>query len=253
MSGFPTNQELKLFPAIMSRMISMGVENSFLIALRTRLLATTTVTLLAFSLRLVGQTQAALQITSPPDESVVKPGQTITVSVRSLTNITFKQVFVIGEQPLPTSSIATSVPARFSMLISQSTRPGKYLLTAWGITTANQMQGSAPITIDVERVDLPTKLTAKTSRISFPSQDQRLPLRIFGTFADGSVVDLTVSSNLAFASSDSTVATVDKHGVVTAIAEGNASITATYGQGIQRVHVSVLVTVPPRAIIHLPD
>src|ERR1700681_1778942 len=132
MSGFPTNQELKLFPAIMSRMISMGVENSFLIALRTRLLATTTVTLLAFSLRLVGQTQAALQITSPPDESVVKPGQTITVSVRSLTNITFKQVFVIGEQPLPTSSIATSVPARFSMLISQSTRPGKYLLTAWG-------------------------------------------------------------------------------------------------------------------------
>lgn len=227
----------------------MGVENSFLIALRTSL----TVTLLAFSLRLAGQTQSALQITSPPDESVVKPGQTVTVSVKSPTNITFKQVFVIGEQPLPTTTIATSAPAEFSILIPAGTRPGRYLLTAWGTTTANQMQGSAPITIDVERADLPTSLSANRTRISFPSQGHTMPLRISGTFADESVVDLTLSSNLVYASSNSTVATVDKNGVVTAIAEGNASITATYGQGIQRVHVSVLVTVPPRAIIHLPD
>jgi len=242
-----------LFLAIMSRMISMRVEHSFLVAWRTSLLATTTVTLLAFSLRLAGQTQPALQITSPPDESVVKPGQTVTVSVKSLTNITFKQVFVTGELPLPTTAIATSAPAQFSILIPPGIRPGRYLLTAWGTTIANQVQGSAPITIDVERADLPTSLSAHRTRISFPSQGQTMPLRISGTFADGSVVDLTVSSNLAYASSNSTVATVDKNGVVTAIAEGNASITATYGQGIQRVHVSVLATVPPRAIIHLPD
>ena len=231
----------------------MRVENSFLVASRTSLLATTTVTLLAFSLSLAGQTQPALQITSPSDGTVVTPGQTISVSVSSANNTAFKQVFVIGEQPLPTSTIANSAPAQFSMLIPQGTRPGKYVLTAVGTTTANQVQPSAAVTVDVERADLPTSLTANKTRVSFDSQGERAPLRISGKFADGSVVDVTASSNLAYTSSNTRVATVNNNGVVIAIAAGSASITATYGQGTQSVHVSVLVTVPPRAIIHLPD
>jgi hypothetical protein len=230
----------------------MRVENALMIAWRTILLTAATATLLVLSLGFANQTQPALQITSPPDESVLKPGQTITVSVRSLTNITFKQVFVIGERPLPTSSIATSVPAQFPMLIPQSTRPGKYLLTAWGTTTANQVQPSAAITVDVESADLPTSLTANKTRISFDSQGERVPLRISGRFADGSVVDLTVSSNLAYTSSNTSVATVNSNGVVAAVAAGNASITAKYGQGAQSVSVSVPVTVPPGSMIHVP-
>src|SRR6267154_416635 len=225
------------------------LEKPFLIARRTILLTAATVTLLAFRLGLAGQTQPALQITSPSDGTGVTPGPTISGSVSSLNNTAFKQVFVIGEQPLPTSTIANSAPAHFSMLIPQGTRPGKYVLTAVGTTTANQVQPSAAVTVDVERADLPTSLTANKTRISFDSHDERAPLRISGRFADGSVVDLTVSSNLAYTSSNSGVATVDKNGVVTAIAAGNASITATYGQEIQRVHVSVLVTVPPASII----
>src|SRR5713226_2137855 len=183
-------------------MTPMRVENPFLTVRRTILLAAATVTLLAFRVGLAGQTQPALQITSPSDGSVVTPGQTISVGVSSPSNIAFKQVFVIGEQPLPTSTIATSAPAQCSILIPQSTRPGKYLLTAWGTTTANQVQGSAPITIDVERTDLPTSLTANKTQVSFRSQGQKTPLRISGRFADGSVVDLTVSSNLAYTSSN---------------------------------------------------
>ncbi len=186
-------------------MTPMRVENPFLTVRRTILLAAATVTLLAFRVGLAGQTQPALQITSPSDGSVVAPGQTISVSVSSPSNTAFKQVFVIGEQPLPNSSMATSAPASFSILIPQGT------------------------------------------------EGQPLPLRISGKFADGSVVDVTASSNLAYTSSNASVATVNNNGVVIAITAGSASITATYGQGTQSVHVSVPVTVPPRGTIHLPD
>jgi hypothetical protein len=154
---------------------------------------------------------------------------------------------------LPTTTIATSAPASFSILIPQSTRPGKYMLTAWGTTTANQLQAFAPITIDVERADLPTSLSADNTRIDFESQGERAPLRIAGKFADGSLVDLTVSSNLAYTSSNTSVATVDNNGVVTAVATGTASITATYGQGTQSVRVSVAVTVPPPVVTSSPS
>lgn len=122
---------------------------------------------------------------------------------------------------MPTSTIANSVPAQFSMLIPQGTRPGN-VLTAWGTTTANQGQPSAAVTVDVERADLPTSLTASKTRVSFDSQGERAPLRISGRFADGSVVDLTASSNLAYTSSNTSVATVDKNGVVTAIVKTNS-------------------------------
>jgi len=230
----------------------MRVENQFLTVRRAILLAAATVTVLGFRLGLAGQTQPALQITSPSDGSVVAPGQTISVSVSSPNNTAFKQIFVIGEQPLPNSSMATSAPASFSILIPQGTRPGKYMLTAWGTTTANQLQASS-ITVDVERTDLPTSLTAAKTQISLRSEGQPLPLRISGKFTDGSVVDVTASSNLAYTSSNTSVATVNNNGVVVAMAAGSASITATYGQGTQSVHVSVPVTVPPRATIHLPD
>jgi uncharacterized protein YjdB len=233
-------------------MTPMRVENPFLTVRRTILLAAATVTLLAFRVGLAGQTQPALQITLPSDGSVVAPGQTISVSVSSPNNTAFKQVFVIGEQPLPNSSMATSAPASFSILIPQGTRPGKYMLTAWGTTTANQLQASS-ITVDVERTDLPTSLTANKTQVSLRSEGQPLPLRISGKFADGSVVDVTASSNLAYTSSNTSVATVNNNGVVIAITAGSASITATYGQGTQSVHVSVPVTVPPRDTIHLPN
>ena len=228
------------------------LEKPFLIVRRTILLTAATVTLLAFQICLAGQTQPALQITSPSDGSVIAPGQTISVSVSSPSNTTFKQVFVIGEQPLPNSSMATSVPASFSLSIAQGTRPGKYMHTAWGATTANQVLESPPIPLDVERTDLPTTLTADETQISFRSQGETAPLRIFGKFADGSVVDLRASSNLAYASSNTRVATVNKNGVVIAIATGKASIAATYGHGTQSVRVSVPVTVPPAGIIHVP-
>src|SRR5260370_3698673 len=230
-------------------MISMRTEHGRLICSG---IAVASVTLMAFSLALAGQTQPALQITSPADGTVVTPGQTITVSVTSPNNTAFKQVFVIGEQPLPASTIASSVPAQFSILIPQATRPGKYLITAWGGTTANQVQGSSPVTIDVERADLPTSLNANRVRVSFQSQGQKVPLQISGTFADGSVADLTVSSNMAYTSSNASIATVDNNGVVTAIATGNASITATYGQGAQGVRGSVAVTVPPPVLTSSP-
>jgi len=230
-------------------MILIRTEHGFL-RWGITLYAFAAVTLVA-SFTLFGQTPA-LQITSPSDGTVVNPGQTISVGVSSPGNTAFKQVSVIGEKPLPTSTIATSAPASFSILIPQGTRPGKYMLTAWGTTTANQVQASAPITVDVERTDLPTSLTPNKTRISFDSQGERAPLRISGRFADGSVVDLTMSSNLGYTSSNTSVATVDNNGMVTGIAAGTASITATYGQGPQSVHVSVPVTVPPPVLAPSP-
>ncbi len=198
------------------------------------------------------QNQPPLQITSPANNTVVNPGQAVSVSVGSPANLSFKQVFVMGEGAIDTSNIATSVPAQFSMLIPKNMQIGSHLLTAWGTTGAGQMVASIPLTIDVERPDVPTRLSVNPSQVTFQSQGQKLPLHISGTFSDGSVLDVTRSSNLAFAASDTSVASVDKNGIVRAVAKGNASITATYTLGTQSVHVSVFVTVPPPVLTSSP-
>lgn len=62
---------------------------------------------------------------------------------------------------------------------------------------------------------------------------------------DGSILEVTRSSNVTYSSSNTAVATVDANGIVTGGSAGTATITATYTLSGQSVTTAVPVTVPP--------
>lgn len=185
-----------------------------------------------------------LQITSPTGGTVFNPGQSLSVSVVSPANLAFSAVGVVGQDPIGFSSIATSVPAQFTFTIPTDIQPGPYMLTADGTTSSGQNVQSDTILIDVERSDLPTSIAPLLRSVSFESQGEQVPLSILGTFSDGSILHITGSSNMAFASSSPGIASVDSYGNVTAVSMGTATVTCTYTVAGQAVQTVVTVTVP---------
>ena len=192
--------------------------------------------------------QPALQITVPATGTIVSPGQTLSVTVTSPAGLAFSQVVVIGEVPIGMSTIATSVPAQFSVNIPSQIACGPHMLTAEGTTTTGQNAESASIMIDVERSDFPAGLSASISGLTFESQGEQSSLRMLATFLDSSTLvsstlDVTESTLVSYASSNAAVATINTSGTVTATGTGNAMITLTYTQGGQNIKISVPVTV----------
>jgi hypothetical protein len=209
--------------------------------------------ILALSLPIAArQGQPTLRITSPTSGFLVNPGQVVPVSVSSPTPSAFTRIIIVGQGALGLSDIATALPAQFSITVPANTAPGKYNLVASGIITSGAQVDSAPIFIDVERADLPTKMSEMVGRLIFRTQGERLPLQFWGNFADGSYLYVNRSSYMTFSSSNVSVVTVDALGMATAIAAGNASITATYTLGLQNVQVNVPVTVDPPLLTSSP-
>jgi hypothetical protein len=208
-----------------------------------RLLARLLLTGVASVIASWAQTQPRLQITVPATGTVVSPGQTLSVNVTSPAGLAFSQVVVIGEYPIGMSAVATSVPAQFSVNIPSQIACGSHMLTAEGTTTSGQNAESASIMIDVERPDFPVSLSASTSALTLESQGQQDSFVVFATFSDRAVLRVTESSYVTYASSNNAVATIDATGVVTAVASGDALITATYTLGSLKNQISVPVSV----------
>jgi hypothetical protein len=155
------------------------------------------------------QSFAQLQITSPTEGTNLSPGQSLSISVISLTNTPVVNVSVFGEDPIGTTTLANSLPAQFSLAIPQDIAPRKYALTAVAGTNNGQVLYSDPVIIDVERTDLPTRLTCDPDSISFDGQSGDEPLKIYANFSDGAYLDVTDSSNVTYTSSNLAIATVD--------------------------------------------
>lgn len=191
------------------------------------------------------QNPPLLQIDSPSAGTVVNPGQTISVSVSSPASTSFSQVAVIGEDPIGFSNLQTSVPAQFSITIPADIDCGPHMLTAAGATTSGQSVESATVLIDVERADMPTGLSGQMpgNQVTLESLGQQFAIVLFAAFSDGSVLAVTQSSYVAYSSSDTTIATVDNNGIVTAVSAGNATITAIYTLSGQSVQTTLSVTV----------
>jgi hypothetical protein len=222
--------------------------------LRRLLLRVAPLALLVSACFATPQGQIALQITSPANNTVVSPGQTVSLTVTSPNNTTFAQVFVAGDGPIKATEMTSSLPAQLSLLIPQKIALGKHFLTAVGATgTASQPQLSAQLIIDVERADIPTQLIAGPDSIFFESsQGEITPLRIQANFSDGTFYSATRSSYVSFASSNAAIAAVDSNGNVTSVAQGTTTITATYTLNSQNITVSVPVTVPPPNVTASP-
>jgi hypothetical protein len=205
-----------------------------------------TVSLVLFAVATLGTAQnpPQLQISSPTNGSIVNPGQTLSVTVISPTNVTFAKAGVIGQDPLGFSDIATSVPAQFNFAIPADIACGAYMLTAYASTSSGQSTQSATILIDVERPDLPISLSTLMSGISFEAQGEQSPVVVLAKFADGAILDATRSSNIAFSTANASIATVAANGIVTGLSAGNTTVTATYTLGGQSVQVNVPVSLP---------
>lgn len=193
-----------------------------------------------------------LQITSPTSGTVVNPGQTLSISITSPAGATFSQVDVVGGDPIGASDIATAVPTQISLTIPTDIPEGQYVLIAEGTTSSGQDAESAPITIDVERTDLPVGLTTLVSEVVFDKAGQTMPFIILAEFNDGTELDVTRSSNLAFLSSVTSVATIDANGIATGVCAGTSTLTATYTVGGSSVQVSIPAQ-GPQSLIASPS
>ncbi len=189
------------------------------------------------------QSQPSLQITSPSSGTIVNPGQTFTVSITSSGTTTFQSLFTIAKYPIGISTNATSTPAQVSVAIPLDIDCGIYFLMAEGIITPGQIVYSSSISIDVERPDLPTKLTASPRSLIIESLGEQTSVELRATFADNSVLHVTQSTLLTYSSSNTSVATVDSSGKITAVGPGNSWVTVTYTVGGQSLPLIVPVTV----------
>src|ERR1035438_534805 len=173
-----------------------------------------------------------LQITSPADGSVAYSGQTLNVAITA--SGTFQYVAVLVQGPLSSPQPLTAPPYQFAIQVPSTIASGRYGMTPTGITASGQVVDMDPIAIDIERADAPQKLTTQISALYMDYIGDRGNLIVYGQFADGSTVDLTYSSLLAYSPDTPTVATVDANGLVTAVGPGRANIVITYsGTSIQ--------------------
>ncbi len=183
-----------------------------------------------------GAQQNRLRVISPSAGTVVRPGQTITISV--LADASVEKLALIGQRPLGPGVVISGGapgimargqgelrPIQFLLRIPADTQPGTYYVTAMGKISGDDVE-SAALTIDVERSEEPARIWAEPASIHFEHVGDQIPVRVLGAFADGSHQELTKSSKTTFTSVDPRVATVNAGGVVTAVGPGKTSIQA---------------------------
>jgi len=187
------------------------------------------------------ENKALLYITSPDDGATVAPGEIITVVVESAPGVTFANgVGVFGH--IGGSGPLFDPPYEFELTVPLDMRLGRSKIEATGSTEPGTSVDSSPITLNIERPDIPIKLEAWPSKISFDFLGEEEPHEIRGTFADGAVLRLNDSTFTSYSSSDTSVAKVSLTGYVTAVGPGNAIITVQYRN--QSVEIPLTVFPP---------
>ena len=183
-------------------------------------------------------------ITAPANNMATAPGQTVnfTVSMSPVTD--FTAVSLSGSTPLGLiGAQASAVSVSFSLVMPTYLRPASYAITAIGYSTTGSLVISAPVTLLVGGTGTPSSLTVNPAQLSFTSVGASLPVLLGGKLASGTTEDLSVSPSVTWISSNPAVATVSADGVVTSVANGNATITAKLGTSLSAT-VSVGVNAP---------
>ncbi len=184
--------------------------------------------------------QPFVKITSPPNGTVVHPGERIEVTVDA-TPFAFRAVMLPGwtlDAALvgPPYHLTIVVPTQTSYPPSP-TPSGRFPLGAIGVFAdaaerkkSNKPGIEAQIELDIERVPSPRRLKLFTESVHFFNGhfsriEERKSIYVLGDFPDGENVYLSASTLTTFESSDPSIVAVDKTGVATAIASGIATIT----------------------------
>ena len=178
--------------------------------------------------------ESRVRITSPASVTVVRPGQTIVISVAADSSV--EKLALLGQHPLPIGQVVSGGapgvvarglddmrPIEFQLKIPTDIRPGTYHVTAMGSLSGGETISDA-VTLDVERAEEPGRIWTEPSTIHFLHAGDQIPLRVLGAFGDGSQEELTKSRKTSYTSANPRVATVSADGLVTAVASGKTAI-----------------------------
>jgi hypothetical protein len=109
---------------------------------------------------LAAQSPAALIIVSPSAGRMIQPGQAVAISVHVASGTYPYGVGILGQDPLGSAGPNTVVGSTvsFTLTVPANTPPGPYEITAAAADSTGALASSEPVTIDVERADIPTAL-----------------------------------------------------------------------------------------------
>jgi hypothetical protein len=188
-----------------------------------------------------------LRIVSPREGAIVHTGETFDILVISSANSPFNSVAVISQDPFGMRVSQGSTPAHLSIEVPADIKCGKYSFIAMGIAETGKPVESAPVEIDIEPGELPSKLMTLYSFVSLTAGMDGIPITILAELSDKTVLDITESSHITFESVNKGVALVDENGFVTPVAAGTGSIKVLYrsDQGTSTLSIPVAVTAPP--------
>jgi hypothetical protein len=182
--------------------------------------------LAAGSVRLLAQ--AELRITDPPLYAVVHPGQTISVKV-SAKGGPFKSVILFARDhtKINGKDVLDSPPYEFSFTIPPSfPTMGNQGGGVMGFPVQGQYV-TANLVIDIERPDAPKAIKVDNASLELSPGDT-LPIQVFGRYDDGAQLRLTNSTQTKYEVDNPKIVSVGTTGVVTAIAEGAATVTVRH-------------------------
>ena len=200
-------------------------------------------TLVPSTITAVPQAEPLLQITEPSAGSIVNPGQTLTVKVTSPTPALFPEVELVGEA-IGFAGTISRLPGEFSVQIPKDIELGRHTLSVGGTPKSGREPIFVRVEIDVERPDLPVRMSASFWRIELDTPGERIPLEVFADYSDGTTYYATSSSHVSFSSANTDVATVDAFGMLTAVTPGIGSITVKYTLGDSKLLIRIPVQFP---------
>src|SRR5579872_1438311 len=170
-----------------------------------------------------------LKIVSPPDGTVVAPGQTVTMEVKVDPMAGITTVSVGGPEELPIVGLAFSPPYRFTFTIPEDMPLQRHIFTAGGDTEEDGEIANDSITLDVEKPNPITSLKVNLDSIRMVEPNEPHAVMVTGTFDDGSKANLTESTRITYISDNPEVATVNSVGEITSVGPGRATITVSAG------------------------
>jgi hypothetical protein len=176
--------------------------------------------------------QLGLQITSPTDGAVFHRGDTVTVIVTTTSGAGYQTVQLnTGPGLMLTQGLGllnpSGPPYQFPFTIPNNAVIGMHFVNAVAGTRGQQPVRSPDIHIDVEPSAAVASIKVQPSSVSLgPKAGDHERLKVYGTFADGSVVDITQSTQITYTSIDPSIAAVNNTGLVTAANSSNRGTTS---------------------------
>jgi hypothetical protein len=177
---------------------------------------------------LFAQSASLLQITSPPDGTIVHPGDKITIVVTPAKGVKFAMVALFMEGAISGDLVRVTPPYVFTITIPAKISARKYQLTADGATSPGHGGSSPPIGLTVEPATPCAKIAVEPYHLELEAVNIPYRLEVTCTFKDGSTMNITDSSEIQYIFFNTSVATVDQHAQVRLVGPGMTTVMAKF-------------------------